>query len=82
MRHLDNITKREVYRDDSEIELAIILGKGNIVENQTITQSVAQFMIEGESRIDFINNFPVTKINGKVHKLIIDDDSNIIYQEI
>lgn len=82
MRHLDNIVEKRVFRDDSEIELALMLAKGDIIENDDITQSSAQYMVEGESRIDLINNRPVVKIDGVLQKLILDSDNNIIYQEI
>ncbi len=82
IRELSNITERKVYRDDSEIELALMLSKGNIIENQAITQSASQFMVEGESRVDLISNLSVVKINGILKKLVLDDDNNIIYQEI
>ena len=82
IRELSNITERKVYRDDSEIELALMLNKGNIIENQVITQSASQLMVEGETRVDLVSNLSVVKINGTLKKLVLDDDNNIIYQEI
>jgi len=81
IRKLSNITERKVYRDDSEIELSIMLNKGNIVENRTITQSAAQYMLEGEMRIDTIENRSVHKIDGKLYKQVVENDE-VIFKEI
>jgi len=81
MRHLDNIIERKVFRDDSEIQLELMLAKGDVVENQDITQSSAQYMVEGESRIDIINNRSVTKVDGKIYKQVVKDEE-VIFEEI
>jgi len=81
MRKLDNIIEKKVFRDDSEIELALMLAKGDIIENQEVTQSSAQHMVEGESRIDIINNRKVTKVNGVLYKEVV-KDNEVMFEEI
>ena len=81
IRELANITERKVYRDDSEVELEVILAKGDVVENQTITQALATLMIEGETRIDMVSNRGATKANGKLYKQVV-KDGEVVFEEI
>lgn len=74
--------KREPFRDDYEIELGIEVARGMSVERQTIYSNVTASMVDGESRIDLENNRKVTKIDGKLYKEIVDENSEVKYDPI
>lgn len=74
--------KREPFKDDYEIELGIEVARGMSVERQTIYSNVTASMVDGESRIDLENNRKVTKIDGKLYKEIVDENSEVRYEEV
>ena len=81
MRELVNITERKVFRDEAEIELAIQVSKGNLVSNNQINEADAQNMVEGETRIDSVNNRSVHKVNGRLYKQVV-VNSEVVFEEM
>jgi len=74
--------QRQPFRDDYEIELGIQLSKGMTIERQNIQLGIVSQMIDGEPRIDMENNRKVTKIDGKLYKEVVDENSEVRYAAI
>lgn len=73
--------ERVPFRDDYEIELGIDLSRGMNIERQPIYSNVTASMIDGETRIDLQNNRKVTKIDGKLYKEVVDENSEVRFEE-
>jgi len=90
MRTLDtSLTERDVYRNDSDIQLDIQLSRGNIIIDNETSDNMSNQMVEGEHIIDRKTIAstgdkyrPVVKIKGKLYALNIDANNNIYYEVI
>jgi len=52
------------------------------IERQSIYPNVTTSMVDGETRIDSENMRKVTKIDGRLYKEFVDENSDVRYEEI
>lgn len=75
------IVRRE-YRDEKEISMSILESKGDIVYRNELSSNELSNMVEGEGRFDIANNRKLYKINGVLHKQVVDANNEIKLIEI
>lgn len=74
--------QRVPFRDDYEIELGIQVARGMEIERQTMYSNVTASMVDGEQRVDLENNRSVLKIDGKLYKAVVDENSEVKFEEV
>lgn len=82
MRKLIPMPRASFFTDEGMVDDAISFSRANRVSPNEIRSAERENMLEGEMQIDGQNDRLAFKKNGKVHKLALNADNEIILTEL
>lgn len=74
MREIVPIPERKLFSDEGFIQQAIDVARGQLISDTAINQAEISTMVDGEKRIDKVNQREVVKFNGKLYKQVVIDN--------
>lgn len=74
MRQIIPIPERKLYSDEGFIQQAIEVARGQLISGTAINQAEISTMVDGEKRIDKVNQREVVKFDGKLYKQVVIDN--------